>query len=309
MTDKEEIDKAADIICDGFARSDRFDDIARSVLRPHLATIKRLEAEIEELKTEMNRLDDILIQDPRAVAIHFDRISNEKAKLEAESAASMREIALARERADKAEAEVAIQDAALSEMGETNAKLSSVIAALRSRRLLGGMKTMGEDVLKRLKSEVRRFPISSDSDIARLAITEIETLRAERDAARNKALEEAATFADLYSSPTARLIADRIRAAQGATLMDKSELRGKVIEAMESAFWGKWREDNEHGSSATNHDCMIAALDALHGIACVVPPMATDEMLKAATDFRSNRGVYLAMVTTADITQPKDKPT
>jgi len=55
---------------------------------------------------------------------------------------------------------------------------------------------MSEDILKLLNSEITRSPISAEADIARAAIQEIEKLRAERDAARDKALEEAASLVE-----------------------------------------------------------------------------------------------------------------
>lgn len=72
---------------------------------------------------------------------------------------------------------------------------------------------MNEDVLTRLKRDVRRFPISAEADIARLAIAEIEKLRAECDAARNNAIDDAAAYIMQQRSivTTDRQLAEEIR--------------------------------------------------------------------------------------------------
>jgi hypothetical protein len=51
------------------------------------------------------------------------------------------------------------------------------------------------------------------------------------------------------------------------------ELRTKVVAAMEKAYWAKWCDGDTCGSSATVHDMLMAAFDALGAAGFKVVPI------------------------------------
>ena len=132
MTDEEEIKKAAEIIRADVLSTRPANELAREILAPHLAKIKELEAE---------------------------------------AAASMREIALAREQADKAEAELSIL---AEEIDETARELHTVVEA-----------KFGDSCLNdALRVVNRRF--YAQIQVADGQLARIETLEAEVAALRKR---------------------------------------------------------------------------------------------------------------------------
>jgi hypothetical protein len=96
---------------------------------------------------------------------------------------------------------------------------------------------------------------------------------------------------------------DEIKAMTNDERHIRDEHRAKCFEAMECAWPASVR--------VPPREALIAAFDALHGIARVNPIEATEEMVKAGRFADTNEGYYFselwrAMSITGDLTDPPE---
>lgn len=90
--------------------------------------------------------------------------------------------------------------------------------------------------------------------------------------------------------------------------MTRDEYRKACIEAMEEAFYVR-----SSGEPASVYDCMVAAFDALHGVARVNQIEATEEMINTLDDSWFDvpicdiGEVFEILSATGDLTNPPEK--
>lgn len=94
-------------------------------------------------------------------------------------------------------------------------------------------------------------------------------------------------------------------------MTDRDEYRARCIKAMLKAFFDTQKElgyapKRDHPDC---HICLTAAFDALHGIACVGPVEATEEMKMHAriSSNTSPENLWRVMSTAGNLTSPPEK--